>query len=70
MNLVSQKAGEPSCSPFLLSISGETKKIITFNYEICNDLDNGLVAISVDEKIIPSSLLYILEKALGVANSK
>jgi uncharacterized protein (TIGR02145 family) len=35
---------------FLLSISGETKKIITFNYEICNDLNNGLVAISVDEK--------------------
>jgi uncharacterized protein (TIGR02145 family) len=35
---------------FLLSISGETKKIIAFNYEVCNDLNNGLVAISVDEK--------------------
>jgi uncharacterized protein (TIGR02145 family) len=37
-------------SIFLLSISGQTQKIITSDDEICIDLDNGLIAISINKK--------------------
>jgi uncharacterized protein (TIGR02145 family) len=35
---------------FLLSISGQTQKIIASDDEICIDLDNGLIAISINKK--------------------